>query len=329
MRLSDRAWLWALAVGVLLATPSPRAMASPGNMECVAAEFEPAAKGLDCLSCHTGWRHEGRGQIRRSLNPFGDAFKRWKRARREPLASMLALDSDADGISNREELERGSRPGDAKSVPGEPAADPIGLDPLGLDPAGRLADRIRQDASSSNRDRQRRAVLTGFLLALVSGDVKGVDAVLARAGYHELDATDPIKAEDLVRRWAVLRVAWPAGKPLDAVFDCAQTRFAKAATIRNLSPGIGKRLRPTHYPMIVPLMGMPDILEREPVLILERQSRQWRIIGGNILSCWADPAPASQPVEHDRASDPADANGRTTRPETTRPSGPKRPVAEE
>ena len=66
-----------------------------------------------CHTCH--------GTSRRSLNPYGRALRRARKAGKEPdveaFRSIEDLDSDYDSVTNGQEIQRGTKPGDSESHP--------------------------------------------------------------------------------------------------------------------------------------------------------------------------------------------------------------------
>jgi hypothetical protein len=306
-----------MTMGMLFLAFPRIADATKAKYDILKAGLGTGGDAVDCTACHVGWRdakESRRRQVRRSLNAFGKDYKDWSRLRRGKVEDLLAKDSDGDGVSNGDELRGGSNPSDRQSVPKTASADGCGLDPN-----CRLAKMIQEEGRSFDSDRQRRAAYAQFLLALLSGDEKTLANVVAAGGYCEGDESKGLCAADLLKRWKELNVAWPKDQSLDALIDCQASKFATPVTFKRLIPGIQRKPEATQYPVYAPLCGQCTILKGPPVVILEKQARRWRVIGGNVLSCWAKPPTATQPAAAPAAAKPAEAPPAT-------PAAPKRTV---
>jgi len=313
-----------LTVGALLLSFARPADATVAKQDHLKRELRPGGDAIDCTTCHVGRRdasEPNRRTARRTLNAFGDDYKVWLRSRSARLDDLLARDSDRDGASNGDELRGGSDPADRRSVPQTASADSFVPDP-----PCRLSKLIEEDGRSFDSDRQRRAVYTRFLLALLSGDEKTLQDIVSASGYCEGDETKGLRAADLLKRWKELNVQWPKGRSLDDVVNCRAARFATPATFKRLVPGLQRKLKATHYPVYAPLCGQCAILKGPPVIILEKQARRWRVIGGNVLSCWVSSPPATQSAAAPASRPTAAVPGGSQSPQRTvtvsvRPAG--------
>lgn len=106
--------MWRLVLPLSLILLGANALATPDILE----DFKKASgnKNADCKVCHTKPPEK---------NPFGKAVNKALNGTNDGVLSkdVLALlskeDSDGDGIPNRQEIEKGSLPGDATSKPAD------------------------------------------------------------------------------------------------------------------------------------------------------------------------------------------------------------------
>jgi len=83
-------------------------------------EYENKGKMVSlgsCQWCHYSYGYDGAGDIETTINAYGADYKLNGR-NAAAVAAIDALDSDGDGYSNQEEIEKSTFPGDADDHPG-------------------------------------------------------------------------------------------------------------------------------------------------------------------------------------------------------------------
>lgn|GEM_PF-3215090 len=297
------------AGGIMAAVFAMRAAAEPQYEDDLKAALRQGGR-VDCVTCHSAWRNEERKKVTRSLNAFGQDYKKWRKSRQD-IAALFEKDSDHDGTANGAELELGAHPGDRRSVPdpNKPAT--------GLDPGGRLTEKARREERSADKEVQRRAAAIQFLLALLRQDEAALGKVVPREGYRELGEKTAMSPRQLLDRWRRLSVTIPAGSALDSFLDFDQARTLGWAGFKSMFPDLEERPSPIDFAVAIPPLNRPEFLKATPVLVMQRHSGTWRIVAGNVLSCWVPGGAASRPAGAGRRRD-----GIGPLPAETTPSGP-------
>ncbi|HET9773063.1 MAG TPA: hypothetical protein VFS16_19350, partial [Acidimicrobiia bacterium] len=100
----------ALLSAVGFAAFSPTAQSTPEYLGQFNSKYKTSGGKLDsCSTCHRA----GEGPSKETLNPYGTDFG----AANHDFAAVEAKDSDGDGVSNIDEINGGSFPGDPADKP--------------------------------------------------------------------------------------------------------------------------------------------------------------------------------------------------------------------
>lgn len=302
----------AVAVAIVFFAAARPAYAKKQEETRLNGLFPTKPPAVDCTTCHTGWRDAERRTPIRSLNSFGQDYRRWRRDRNATPQTLIDDDSDNDGVSNGDEIRKGSNPGDRDSTPAPPEAKTSRIDP---DPGGRLKEVADGLAKSSDRRRQRDGTFLRLLLALVAEDEAELGKLVPSAGYREAGETESLSAKEMIQRWRELNVRWPAAAPLDRVMQCTQPDTLSSALLRREVPALGQTSLPsTQFALRAAAVGNAECLRQSPVLVLEMRHGRWYVITGNVLSCWVPGPSTTQPTSAPADKNATDGPGAATQP---------------